>query len=272
MDIRRIPFAALALLGTLLLANANAGVEEQLAPPTIFKDWHGAFHIEFTTPSVFDLSSDWVQHDAQGHLSGAIRTTDGGDIDIVSEISGTCKMSRGVTTVKQRVVSRGVVGGGDELRSVSNYKGTMVGYGGAAKLVGINQTRACLKFDYAPFSTKKIVVCTNSVDDRVWDHDGRWAIRLEFDNVGKKLTGTAKVYVAEGYPEKAKDYATVVTGKLDPDGEANFKLTPIDDNGIGGTIKLRAVVIPRNADTAPELVEILEVGGKILGQKFAEVY
>ncbi len=64
----------------------------------------------------------------------------------------------------------------------------------------------------------------------------------------------------------------MVTGKLDPDGEANVKLTPIDDNGIGGTIKLRAVVIPRNGDTAPELVEILEVGGKILGQKFAEVY
>jgi hypothetical protein len=262
---------AFALLGTLLLTDARA--EAQLAPPTIFKDWHGAFHIDFTTPNVFDLSSDWVSHGSNGKLSGLLRTTDGGGIDLIHKFSGSCKMSRGVTTVKQRILIGGTVGNGDEYNSVSNFEGTMVGYGLDAKLVGDTVTKVCLRYDLQPFSKRKIIVCdVQTVLDEMWSHDGRWAIRLEFDNVGKKLTGTANVYVAEFNPGKAKQYATTVTGKLDPDGEANFKLTPIDDNGIGGTIKLRAVVIPRNGDTPPELVEILEVGGKILGQKFDEVY
>ncbi len=271
MKIRRFLLAALTL-GTLLTPSAHAADGDQLAPPEIYEDPNGAFHIDFTTPSVYDLSSDWVSHDEAGRLSGLLRDTDGADFDVQHVISGKIKQSRGVTTVKQRVVMKGVVGGGDEYKAVSNYKGTMFGYGAATKLVGIAQTRACIKFDYAPVSKKKVVVCTNSVDDREWDHDGRWAIRIKFDNVGRDLVGTAIVYVAEFTPGKSKSYETEVSGRLDADGEANFKLKPIDDNGIGGTIKLRALVSPGNAGTPPQLLEILEVGGNILGQKFAEVY
>lgn len=193
-------------------------------------------------------------------------------IDLVHSISGTCKSSRGVTTVKQRVIIAGFIGGGDAYRAVSNYKGVMVGHGADAELMGINQTRSCLKLDHGPFSKKKIVVCTNSVDEQVFPHDGRWAIRLTFDHVGKHVIGTATVHVGEGDPAHHKSYAANVTGKIAPDGEATFKLKPIDDNGVGGTLKLRALVIPRSGDTPPALVEILEVGGKILGQKFAEAY
>src|SRR5688572_9499095 len=121
MDIRRSPFVAAAFLGTLLLR--AAGADDQLAPPSIYKDFHGAFHVEFTTPNVFDLSSDWVRHGKNGKLSGVLRTTDGEEIDLIHKISGSCKMSRGVTTVKQRILIGGTVGNGDEYNSVSNFEG-----------------------------------------------------------------------------------------------------------------------------------------------------
>ncbi len=271
MDRRRTPFAAFALLLTVSLGTAVA--DDQLAAPTIFEDGNGTFHVDFTTPSVFDLSSDLVTHDDAGRFRAAWREVDpASGIDLLHTVSGTCKSSRGVTTVKQRVIIAGQVGGGDAYKAVSNYKGVMVGYGADAELVGINQTRSCLKFDYAPFSTKKVVVCTNSFDDQVFPHDGRWAIRLTFDHVGKHVIGTATVHVGESDPAHQKSYAANVTGKIAPDGEATFKLKPVDDNGVGGAITLRALVIPRSGDTPPVLVEILEVGGKILGQRFAEAY
>jgi hypothetical protein len=207
-------------------AGLNALSTCQLAPPTIFKESHGAFHIDFTTPNVFDLSSDWVAHGSNGKFSGGFRTNDGDGIDLIHKISGSCKMSRGVTTVKQRILIGGTVGGGDEYNSVSNFEGTMVGYGVDATLGGTTVTKVCLRFDLGPFSKRKTIVCDVSrIDNQMWSHDGRWAIRLEFDHVGKKLTGTANVYVAEFNADTAKQYATTVTGKLDPDGEANFKPT-----------------------------------------------
>lgn len=264
----------LAFLLTLSLVLAPVPARAQLAPPSIYVAGSGVFYIAFTTPNVFDLSSDWVTHGSSGKLSGTLRTTDHDEIDLIHKISGSCKQSRGVTTVKQRILIGGTVGGGDEYNSVSNFEGTMVGYGAGAKLVGHTSTKVCLRYDYGPFSKKKLIVCdVSTLDDQVWSHDGRWSITLGFQTVGKKLTGTAVVSVAESSPEKRKSYETTVEGKLDPDGEANFKLKPVDgSNGIGGTITLRALVIPGNAVTPPQLLEILEVGGKILGQKFAEVY
>ncbi len=271
MHTRRSFGCTLALAVSLLLHTPAA--HAQLAPPAIVDEGdNGIFRIEFTTPNVFDLSSDWVSHDSSGRFSGHLRTTDGGEIDIDQKITGGCKTSRGVTTVKQKIKSFGTVGNGDLYSATSRYEGVMQGYGAGVQLIGVTKTHACLRYDFAPFSKKKVTVCTDSVlSDQVFTHDGRWSIRLGFDNAGKNLVGYATVYVAQGNPEKAKSYDTVVSGKVDPDGEANFKLKPLADS-FGGTIKLRAIVIPRSGDVPPTLVQILEVGGNILGQKFAEVY
>ncbi len=271
MTIHSLLVLALALLGSLPVPAAHA--DPNLAPPTIVKEGDGTFRIDFTTPNVLDLSSDWVHHDDKGRLAGNLLDTDGAEFQVVHAITGSCKYSRGVTTVKQRIVSEGVVGGGDVFRSVSNFEGTIVGYGSAAQLVGHTSIKSCLR-QTVPFGKKKFTVCNITAEDPVVSkHDGRWSIRLVFDNDGKHLIGGAEVYTGQSNPKKAKSYSTSVSGKLDPDGEANFKLVPLDKhNGIGGTIKLRALVIPRSGDNSPELVEILEVGGKVLGQSFAEVY
>lgn len=272
MHTRRSFVSVLALVVSLLLRTAAA--DAQLAAPTIVDEGsNGIFRIEFTTPNVFDLSSDWVSHDSSGRFSGHLRTTDGGEIDIDQKITGGCKTSRGVTTVKQKIKSFGTVGNGDLYAATSRYEGVMQGYGAGVKLIGVTKTHACLRYTLAPFSTKKVTVCTDSeITNQVFTHDGRWSIRLGFDNAGKNLVGYATIYVAQGNPEKAKSYDTVVSGKVEPDGEANFKLKPLGDNGIGGTIKLRAFVIPRAGAVPPQLIDVLEVSGNILGQKFSEVY
>lgn len=272
MDIQRSPYASLAALLATLLLSATP-VRAQLAPPQITA-FTGVFHIAFTTPNVVDLSSDWVSHDERGRLSGLLLTTDNEEILIKSSISGACSMSMGVTKVKQRIVTKGRVGNGDTYSAVSNFKGTLEGYGAEAKLVGETDTKTCLKFDYGPFSKKKIVVCNRNIElDQSWNHDGRWSIDLVLHNVGKDLSGGGLVSVGEANPATSKTYGVTVKGRLDPDGEANFKLVPLDkENGVGGTIKLRALMSPGHDGWPPELLEILEVGGKILGQKFAEVY
>jgi hypothetical protein len=178
--------------------------------------------------------------------------------------------------MEQIIKSQGSVGSDDpkEYRAKSRFKGTIQGYGADAKLVGITTTKTCLRLDYAPFSTRKIVFCHYEEYEQTYPyvHGGSWAIRIAFDDVGDELIGTAFVYLWEANPAKARIVETSVEGTLDADGIGNFKLVPVEDDAPMGTLKLRALVIPGNGPTPPKITEVLEVSGKILGQKFAEVF
>jgi hypothetical protein len=270
-----------------LLTAANATAQPE--PPSVYKDGNGAFHIDFTTPAVYDLSSHLsevtdgglvremhVSHTASGALTGAGHDTDGADYSVIHEVKGSCKTKRGETFVTQKIKSIGSLSTDDpkEYRALSVFTGKMEGYGPDTKLVGFTETRSCLRFDYAPFSKKKIVVCTRSLlPDQVFPHPsaGLWTIRLAFDDDGRNVFGSATVFISDVLPTKVQSHETTVTGRIGDDGEATFKLDPADGAPFG-KITLRALVVPRQGATPPELVEILEVGGKILGQKFAEVF
>jgi len=260
------------------------------APPDIFEDGNGAFHIDFTTPAVYDLSSHLsevtdgglvremhVRHTAGGALTGAGYDTDGAAYSVVHDVKGSCKTKRGETVVTQKIKSIGSLSTDDEkeYRAVSIFTGKMEGYGPDTKLVGFTETRSCLRFDYGPFSKKKIVVCTrNLIPDQVFPHPsaGLWSIRLAFDDDGRNVFGTATVFISDLLPTKVQAHETTVAGRLDDEGEVTFKLAPVDKGAPFGKIALRARVTPRQGATPPDLVEVLEVGGKILGQKFAEVF
>lgn len=257
--------------------------------PSIYRDGNGAFHVEFDSPPVYDLSSHLsevtdgglvremhVRHTATGALTGAGYDTDGGQYSVIHEVKGSCKTKRGETFVTQKIKSIGSLGTDDpkEYRALSIFTGKMEGYGPGTKLVGFTETRSCLRFDYGPFSKKKITVCTsNLIPDQVFPHPsaGLWAIRLAFDDDGRNVFGTATVFISDVLPTKVQSHETTVAGRLDDEGEVTFKLDPVGEAPFG-KITLRARVTPRQGATPPELVEILEVGGKILGQKFAEAF
>lgn len=278
------------LLGFFVLWSlSGASAAAQPEAPVVYKDGNGAFHVDFTTPPVYDLSSHMsevsdgglvremhVLHSASGGLNGAGYDTDGNKYSVIHEVKGSCKTKRGETFVTQKIRSIGSLGTDDpkEYRALSVFTGKMEGYGPGTKLVGFTETRSCLRFDYAPFSKKKITVCSRSlIPDQVFPHPsaGLWAIRLTFDDDGRNVYGVATVFISDVLPTKMQSHETTVAGRLD-DGEVTFKLDPVDKGAPFGKITLRARVTPRQGATPPELGEILEVGGKILGQKFAEVF
>jgi hypothetical protein len=273
---------ALCLLGTMCAGPAAAN------PPDIALE--NEFHvITFSTPGVYDFSVDetesngtivsryLVSHDRKGKILGFLSDTSD-HIALTTDVSGTCKTSNGVTVLTEKFKGRGDLGNGDSMFSRATKRSEVHGIGTGATLFSSLKIKTCVRLKQ-PFSEKVSTVCNSGGgNSETYLGDlGNWSVRLHITQpVPGEILGLGTISTGiEKQPKYVRTTEVIAAGSLKlEDGEpaggygiAKIKLTPLQDDGDGPvTITARL-----NGVLYPGIVEVLEVKGKLLGQKFNEV-
>ena len=256
-------------------------------PPAVAKDGHGASHITFSSPAIYDLTTIFsttgadgltisrvVLHHASGHLIGEGRDF-GGDFNVRHEIKGTVKASRGVTVVKETTHSWGSIDTSDpeQYKAVTWVNATIEGDAYDAKYKGSIYTKFCMTM-FDPIWERKEKVCVRNEIPQELDYsgDGIWTVVLQpLARFGKDLFGTATIYVADGFGGGERSADVTVEGRIGKNGLATLKMKASGEDPLG-SVTLKAFVTGGESGDAPTLGTIHSVSGKLLGQKFSEGY
>lgn len=267
-----------ALTGSLLLvaATANAG------PPITIDDF-GVSLIDFETPPIFDFSrtetssdgsivSTWnLTHDRLGRIRGTIvdRDAAGGGVVLSTLVHGRCHTADGMTTVTQRLTGRGDLGNGDSMRSSTEVRGEIHGWGAEARMQAHFVVRTCTKLRN-PITEKHQTFCNDTAFEREFSYAnaGNWHMRLALEHSGSRVIGTGSIAtgVATSQPRTEE---VAVSGTFVPGGVSVLRLKPKTRGGFGPVV-LRAT-LTEEEDLSLTVFEVHEAKGSLLGQRFDEV-
>jgi hypothetical protein len=279
------------LLSRSLLAAALAAIPSIAAaaapPPDFVMDGNGAHHITFSTPAVYELTSQFSHTEGDGitlsrvilhHPSGWLIGEGhdyGGLFDIHHDIEGKVTAARGITHLKETTQSAGSIDTTDREQyvAVTKVKATISGDAYDAKYVGTIATRLCLK-TYDPIVGRMVKECVKHAVPQTLDYssDGLWTIVLRpLARFGKEFFGTATIWLGEETGQGASTAEMTVEGKIARDGFARLRLTPSGDYA-AGSLDLTVILEGGEQGEAPTLVSVHRVKGKLLGQKFDATY
>ena len=273
------------ILTAMSLGSVLLGTGAFAAPPTIELGDEGDHVITFTTPGVYDFSVDdqtvegtldhyeVISHDLTGKIDGLITDSDG-DVRLVTEIAGSVKTSHGITVMTTKLKGQGVIGDGDLIKSTAAKRSEVHGIGAAATLFTTIKLKTCV-LARLPFSDKYNKTCSRGggTHESALGSKGDWEIRIEglAEPALGELIGTGAITTNLHSTKFKRTTPVLVTGKRGNDGTtAKIKLTPLDENG-DGPVTIVARVIAGPGVLHPAIDAVLEVKGKLLGQKFNEV-
>jgi hypothetical protein len=270
-------------IATLGLTAVLAAGSAAAAPATITLE--GSTHvINFTTPGIYDFSANesssdgvianatLISHDLKGKIDGII-IDKGASIELTTEITGTCKRSGGVTVITEKMKGYGDLGNGDVIASRGKKRSEVRGAGAGAILFSVLKVKTCTKFKQ-PFSEKYSTVCgTGGGEHQTLIGDrGDWQVRMELQQpVVGEILGTGSISTNVHSAQFKRTTEVIVAGRYDEkDGTAKLKLTPLFAGG-DGPVTILAEVVAGGGVQWPAVTNVLEVKGKLLGQKFNEV-
>lgn len=275
--LERLSAVAAACLQAMALAGAASA-----EAPTISVDDLATNHVRFVTPPVMDFSRTQlmfedgitfaleIEHDAKGRIRGRGHDTDGAGFDVTHIFKGKCKTSNGLPTLRQKMASSGSLGSGfsDELRSVGLIQGQVHGWGSQAQLVGSLRSQICIT--QRDLHDKPFRHCTRNTAPYTVDlaHGGDWQVDAALERSGARVFGAASITTAVELPSIRRTFEVSVNGRVSSDGSAVIDLKPMGPDGLGW-VRLEATL---SNDDPPTLLGIQGVRGKILGQRFNEVY
>ncbi len=271
---------ATGLLAGLLAAPVHP------APPTVDYVGDGVHVITFTTPGVYDFSAEehsndgdiertvLISHDIKGKVVGLVRDK-GSDIELVNESKGTVKTSNGITVMKTKHKGYGDLGNGDSMTSSGTRRTEVRGSGADAMIFVTLKIKQCVK-QWHPFKKKHVKICSsgggNAPQQASFANRGDWEVRMELQQpVVGELLGTGSISTNIHSATLERTTQVIVAGAYrEEDGTAKLKLTPLFDDG-DGPVTILAQVVAGPGVQWPAVTGVLEVKGKLLGQKFNEV-
>ena len=269
-------FVAACLHAVVFAGTASA------EPPTISVDDAGSHFIHFATPPILDFSRSIlvtgdggvtiameVEQDAKGRIRGLGHDTDGSGFDVRHVLTGRVKTSRGLPSLREKTTSQGSLGSDDStLRGVGLVRGLVHGWGSQAELVGTLRSQICIT--QPGLSGKPFRMCTRNTAPHTIDlaHAGDWQIHVSLERSGSRVYGAASITTAALVSSLRRTFQVSVDGRVGSDGQAVIDFEPTDANGLGSA-RIEATL---SNDDPPELLAVQGVRGKILGQRFNEVY
>jgi hypothetical protein len=247
----------------------------------------GSTHVvTFVTPGIYDFTANEsfidgalssariITHDVNGRVEGTI--IDQGDgVTLTTDITGRCSTRNGRTFLKLKEKGYGDLGDGQSITAVGVRKSIVYGEGTGAVLHSVMRMNICIKQN-KPFSTTKTFTKCHAGGggrgETLLGDVGDWTVRMELEQpVAGKILGTGSVTTNIHQAKYARTTQAIVAGSVGADGVARLRFTSLQDGG-DGPVTITARVVAGEGIRHPAVTEILGVSGKLLGQRFNEVY
>ncbi len=238
--------------------------------------------ISFSTPPIYDLSlnassedggianATLVSQDQKGNLDGVI-VDKGADIEMTTDITGTIKRSGDIVVIKEKLIGEGKLSDGDTIASRATKRSEVRVTATGAEQHTELKIKTCTRFK-KPFSDTYATVCSSGggTHDTAFNRSGDWTVTLTelAQNAKGELSGFGKLITNVHSSEFKRETDVIIGGKSKDEGLAKIKLTSLFKGG-DGPVTLTAQL---NGVNYPAVLFVLEAKGKLLGQKFAEVY
>jgi hypothetical protein len=237
--------------------------------PSLTHDENGSSLMTVTGAPNFDLSvthtiedgsgtlKTELHHHANGKLTGGSTHTESGGFESEMQLAGAVKGSNGKATVKTKATSYIKIDGELDSTAKQASKGTVTPdgtYSGVLKTRFCSEYVGCKSFS-TPFSSQL--------------GSGDWSIQLTLDGEGRKVFGAVSITTSVQRPEERRVFDYVASGKFAPKtGVATLRLVSAGDPELP-PLKLKARMTPSGGIDPWSLDAVLQISGKLLGQKIA---
>lgn len=270
---------AILAMGTTLSAG-RAGAAE----PGV--DLEGSAHVlTFTSPPVYDVSansqashgqittSEITNQDQKGNIEGVI-LDEGTSIMLQTNLTGSLRRSGDVTVLKAKELGFGNLGNGDTMWSKGSKRSVITQTPGGTTVHTDLKIKTC-SFFKQPFSEKISKVCASNKGshDGVWGHSGDWTVRLELEqSASGELFGFGKIITNVHSGQFKRETDVIISGLAKDQGLAKMKLSPLFKGGDGPVTIVAQINGAGDGHQHPAVLFVMSVKGKLLGQKFSEVF
>lgn len=239
-------------------------------PPTLTADENGSTTVTITSSPLFDMTADVTTgdaggelrtetyQDARGKLTGHTSHVLGGGFFSEGRMTGTLKGSPKGASVKTKTVSATFIG--DELQSEAlqvsrGFIDPSGSYEGTVKMRYCDPYIGCKNVGGFPFSHSM--------------GSGAWELKLTLDGQGKSVFGAVSIITSPANPQRRRSFDYNAKGKINlKTGIATVKLISVNADG-APPVKLKVRMTPSSGIDPWTLDEVLQVSGKLLGQKFS---
>lgn len=275
------PAPARSLVLAVLAWASVAHATEPTIHPNGDPAFAGQYVIAIETPPVLDYSQSAATPDVTGTIrtlaqdeKGRIvgwSTTHDGVIDSAGIITGKVSSKKHLPFVQLKIVDVGEIDG-DPTKAVGKVTAQLSGWGDASRLVGELALKFCMAVhDPIVDRVKKICAPSRTPIDEAVRHAGSWQVRLVLERFGDQLFGPGWIVTGVRDPATTRFFEVEAVGKISPrSGLATVRLLSRVDPSPGSVTLIGPVA--DDADGASTFTAIHEVKGKLLGQKFAEVF
>jgi hypothetical protein len=259
-------------------------VDVRAADPTV--DLDGSTHvITFTSPPVYDVSTDEtssdgvldsktaITQDLKGNIDGII-IDQGATIALTTQIHGTIRRTGGVTVIKEKEIGEGDLGNGDLLRSRGTKQSVVVPSPGGATLHSVLKIKTCAFFK-KPFSEKYSKVCNKGGGEHEspFARSGDWIVRVELErSPNGELSGFGTIITNVHSAQFKRETDVIISGTSKDEGLAKMKLSPLFSGGDGPVTVVAQIDTGGELTRYPAILFVISVKGKLLGQKLSEEY
>jgi hypothetical protein len=237
-----------AVLAMLAMETALSFGRAGAAEPSVGLE--GATHvITFTSPGVYDVSANdsssagtidnvtLIDQDQKGNIDGVI-VDKGTSITLQTNLTGTIRRSGDVTVLKVKENGSGDLGNGD----------TMISKG-----------------------TKRSVITETPGGPIV--HSDDWTVRVDLEqSPSGELFGFGKIITNVHSAQFKRETDVIISGLAKDQGLAKMKLSPLFEGGDGPVTIVAQINGASDTTSHPAILFVISVKGKLLGQKFSEVF
>lgn len=266
---------AILAMGTALTAGRAGAAEPDV-------DLEGSTHVlTFTSPPVYDVSENssssagsinnvtLVDQNLKGNIDGVI-VDQGSSITLTTNLTGTIRRSGDTTVLKVKEQGTGDLGNGDKTTSRGTKRSVVTQTFGGATIHSDIKIKTC-SFFKKPFSDKYSKVCAGNAfsHDGPYSRSGDWTVRLDLEQTPSgELHGFGKILTNVHSSEFVRETDVIIDGIAKDEGLAKIKRSPLFEGGDGPV----TIVAQINGTAHPAVLFVISVKGKLLGQKFSEVF
>lgn len=273
--------AVLAILavGTVVPAGRAGAAEPAVA-------LEGSTHVlTFTSPPVYDVSENdsssngsinnvtLVDQDQKGNIDGVI-VDQGSSITLTTNLTGTIRRSGDKTVLKVKEQGTGDLGNGDTMISRGTKRSVVTQTWGGATIHSDIKIKTC-SFFKKPLSDKYSKVCAGNAfsHDGPYSRSGDWTVRLDLEqSASGELFGFGKIITNVHSAEFLRETDVIISGQAKDEGLAKIKLSPLFEGGDGPVTIVAQLNGAGDTTSHPAVLFVMSVKGKLLGQKFSEVF
>jgi hypothetical protein len=273
-----------AVLAMLAMETALSFGRAGAAEPSVGLE--GATHvITFTSPGVYDVSANdsssagtidnvtLIDQDQKGNIDGVI-VDKGTSITLQTNLTGTIRRSGDVTVLKVKENGSGDLGNGDTMISKGTKRSVITETPGGPIVHSDIKIKTC-SFFRLPFSKKITKVCGSNATshDGVFGHSGDWTVRVDLEqSPSGELFGFGKIITNVHSAQFKRETDVIISGLAKDQGLAKMKLSPLFEGGDGPVTIVAQINGASDTTSHPAILFVISVKGKLLGQKFSEVF